>query len=89
MKAETYRDRSGNLRYVTSKRLVYTPELFPRNDKSWTYQEIKELVNSRPFMKWEDIGLMLGRTPATCMDKYCKLKKKGELEKYKNRKDEK
>ncbi len=84
MNGKKYIDENGSLRYINSKRLAYEPKLFPKNGKPWTFQEVKELVNSRPYMKWEDIGLMLERTPGTCMDKYCKLKKKGELEKYKN-----
>lgn len=35
-------------------------------------------------MKYEDIGLMLERTPDSCRHKYAKLKKCGLIEIYRN-----
>ena len=84
MKSEIYRDKSGYLRKKGENYLLYTPELFPKNGKEWTYSEISEMIKARETkMSWEDIGLMLERTPRTCTHKYCRLKKKGELDNFK------
>ncbi len=36
----------------------------------------------RQSMKWEDIALMLGRTPGTCTERLRVLKRKGKYELY-------
>lgn len=79
-----YIDKSGYVRYHKGKRLAYNKELFPRHKAEWTVDEIRELVNARPQMKYEDIGLMLERTPDSCRHKYAKLKKCGLIEIYRN-----
>ena len=54
-----YIDKSGYVRYHKGKRLAYNKELFSRYKAEWTVNEIRELVNARPQMKYEDIGLCL------------------------------
>lgn len=84
MNTDKYIDKSGYVRYYKGKRLAYNKELFPRHKAEWTINEIRELVNARPQMKYEDIGLMLERTPDSCRHKYAKLKKSELLEFYRN-----
>ena len=80
--AEIYIDKNGLKRYVKSHRLVYKPDLFKNHRKSWTTKELTDLVGFRLTMKWEDIALMLGRTPGVCACKYSRLKKTGKIEKF-------
>lgn len=68
------RDKNG--------RLLYSPELFKNKGRSWTTNELIDLVGYGQTMKREELGLMLGRTPGTCSDKICKLKKSGNYEFY-------
>lgn len=79
---EFYIDSSGLKRYKSSKRLIYTPDLFPAQYSNWTKEDEMDLVGYKQTMKWEDIALMLGRTTGACMERMRVIKKIGKYELY-------
>ena len=80
--AEFFTDKSGYKRYKNSTRLMYNAELFPNHGTRWSLEDDIDLVGYRQSMKWEDIALMLGRTPGTCTERLRVLKRKGKYELY-------
>lgn len=80
--ADFYVDSSGFKRYKNSKRLMYNPELFPNHKTKWSREDEIDLVGYRQTMKWEDIALMLGRTPGVCMEKMRAIKRNRKYELY-------
>lgn len=80
--AKTFIDSQGFERYESSKRLVYNSELFENHGTPWSKEDLIDMVGYRQTMKWEDIALMLGRTPGTCASKMRDLKKQGRYDFY-------
>lgn len=68
----------------SNHRMIYNPEFHDNHGAHWSKEDLAYMVQSRPFTKWADISMALGRTHGTCMSKYHMLKKRGLLDYYKN-----
>lgn len=73
------------LKYTNGgSRLTYTPEIHDNHKKYWTEKDKAYLVQMRLKMNrgYSEISAALGRTYGTCADKFLRIKKKGEIDKY-------
>lgn len=69
---------------IKDNRQYYDAELHNRYNTKIEEWEKAFIVQNRPEMKWRDIGLILGRTPEGLGNILRTIKKKGNLEYYRN-----
>lgn len=73
------------IKYDSCRRMIYHPEFHPNHRKPISEEDLEYLCYFYERDHRQSIAFALGRTEATVSDLYCKLKKKGLVEYYKNR----
>lgn len=81
-----YYDEKGYLRDRRRNKLVDDRKLFPNSKKPFTLPEIKEIILRRTSgVKWDDIGVSLGRCPSSLIPAYSRWKKEGYVDLYRRK----
>lgn len=68
--------------YDSQGRMKYHPDYHPNRGQPYTTGDLIFLCSAHRTMPLTDIGLALGRTPASVASLLTKLKKTGEYERY-------
>jgi hypothetical protein len=68
--------------YSKSGRLLYDPELHPKQGTPWLLSDQKFLIDNYSLLGAEACGLALERTTATVMTRVCELRRTGLMPKF-------